>query len=227
MKNKNWTVAFLSAFRNEGSPRVMSQRDLFQLVTHYRGSSSVSKLQQIKKELISINVLFEVTENVLLNMVCVPQTCYAEAAHLIQPASFVSSTTILISAGVINDTGDYIVTSVFPESLSQPLNNLTVEGNGAGYVFHLLPKKFFSPSFPFNDDVVDRRNSYPCFTAEKALLDYLYIGKYTYPYIQQHTNFLLSRLNMNRLISLANTLGLSFLLKEFLDDQSKSLPRNQ
>lgn len=226
MKKKNWTVAFLSAFRNEGSPRVLSQRDLFQLVTHYRGASSVSKLQQIKKELISINVLFEVTENVFLNMVCVPQSCYAEAAHLIQPVSFVSSTTILISAGVISDTGDYIVTSVLPDSFSQPSNNVMVKGNGARYEFHLLPKEFFPPYFSFNDDVVDRRHSYQCFTAEKALLDYLYIAEYTRPYILQHPNFLLSRLNMNKLISLAKTLGLSSLLKEFLDDQSQSLIRN-
>lgn len=219
METKTWRNALLSALTGEGTQRVLSQPALFQLVRSHRGSTSISTLHRIKKELIAVNALFPVTDSIFLNMVCSPQTSYAEAANLIHPESYVSSKTILISEGVISDTKDYIVTSVLPDHFFRVFDHETVKGNGANYIFHLLPKEFFPPYLPFNEDVVDQKKLFQCFTAEKAFLDYLYIEKSTRSCISLLPGFDLSRLDVKRLTILAQKIGLTSLLKECLEYQ--------
>jgi hypothetical protein len=219
METKNWRSALLSALTGEGAQRVLRQPALFQLVTSHRGTTSVSTLHRIKKELIAVNAIFPVTDSVFLNMVCSPQTSYAEAANSIHPESFVSSKTILISEGVISDTKDYVITSVLPDHFFRIFDHETVKGNGASYIFHLLPKEFFPPYLPFNEDVIDQKKLFQCFTAEKAFLDYLYIEKLTRSCISLLPSFDLSRLNIKRLTILAQKIGLTSLLKECLEYQ--------
>jgi hypothetical protein len=229
MHKNSWRSAILLDLAAETAPRSFRPKDLYKLIQHHHGQLPAISLEKVKEELLSLNVIYQVNEGVFLNLLSTPPICTLELAHYLCENSYVSLQTVLIDNDIIRcgwtDKEFNIISSVTPNQFFNVFDNKTISGGCSEYSFHQMPANFFPPDLADLDDVIDYSKSYPCFTPEKALLDYLVLEKSTCTCTPSFLNFDVSRLNMEKLLKLSNRLGIRGLLDECLRREDESIDR--
>jgi len=183
---------------------------------HRRRRAARNTVFRWLREQTDAGVLRPVTRGLYLNQLARPQPTAAEAAGFIRSGAVVSLQTVLGEAGVTNSYSD-IVTSVVPLRGRVAPSSRRVIANGIEYRFHAMPLRLMDEEAGAFEDRLDLDALYPRASPEKALLDWIYLGnsprtKLASPPLDVD----LTRLDMRRLRRLADRMGLSTPLREYL-----------
>jgi hypothetical protein len=127
-------------------------------------------------DLLRANKLRRVIKGVYLNTMGHRDISPAAASGWIRTRSVVSLAWVLEQAGVMNNYGD-TVTCVIPIDASWPNPQISDRKTDAGtFRFFAMPAHLVDERAGALGDIRDLRFDYPRTTAEKALLDWIYLG---------------------------------------------------
>jgi hypothetical protein len=132
--------------------------------------------QRWLNDLLSANKLRRVIKGVYINTLGHRDISPAAASGWIRTRSVVSLAWVLEQAGVLNNFGD-TVTCVIPTDASWPNPQISDRKTDAGtFRFFAMPAHLVDERAGALSDIRDLRFDYPRTTAEKALLDWIYLG---------------------------------------------------
>jgi hypothetical protein len=121
--------------------------------------------------------LKEVIKGVYLNRLGHRDVSPAAASHWVRFNSFVSLSWVLEQAGITNNFGD-TVTCVIPTDPAWSNPQISDRITSAGtFRFFAMPARLVDERAGQLEDIRDLRFDYPRATPEKALLDWIYLGK--------------------------------------------------
>jgi hypothetical protein len=159
------------------------------------------------------------TRGLYLNQMAQPIPAAAEAAAYIRGGAIVSLQTVLGDAGISNNYSD-IVTSVVPIIDGIAPSSRSVKTITAEFRFHAMPARFVDERAGAVEDRLDLNVTYPRATPEKALLDWIYLGRSTKTkFAGPPLDLDMTKLKRERLLRLSRKMGLSEALNEFLKRQ--------
>ena len=161
-------------------------------------------------------VLRPLTRGLYLNALALPRPQAAEAAAYVRSGAVVSLQTVLGDCAVTNNYSD-IVTCVVPIRDGVAPSSRPVKAARIEFRFHAMPIRFLDERAGALADRLDLDVVYARATAEKALLDWLYLGasprtKLCGPPL----DIALDKLKMSRLRRLAKAMGLGDALADYL-----------
>jgi hypothetical protein len=149
------------------------------------------------------------TRGLYLNQLAAPRPAAAEAAGFIRTGAIVSLQTVLGEAGISNNFPD-VVTSVLSHERGHVSSVRPVKAADIEFRFHSMPARLLDDRAGELEDRMDLDVKYPRATAEKALLDWLYLGASKYSKMAgPPLDLELERLVASRLRRLARTMGLT------------------
>lgn len=168
-----------------------------------------------------IGALRPVTRGLYLNRLAQPAPVLAEAAGHVRSGAIVSLQTVLGEAGITNNYPD-IVTAVLPirEGIAQ--SSRPVMANSAEFRFHAMPARLLEERAGRSTYRLDADATYPRATAEKALLDWIYLGASRWtrlagPPLDIDSDLL----DLRRLTRLAKQMELESELNAYLDSKRR------
>jgi len=220
-----WQARLVTALSQPDAPPVLS-RDLLKRCAHTaRGSHPVpdSTLTWWIRRAIEEGRLGAVQRGLYLNRFRGSPGRLADAVPNIHRDAVVSLNTVLGDAGVLNNP-TRTVTAVAPLDAGYPPPKLGRKRTRAGTVhFYGIPRRILEAGSPADRLEPAERFQHPRATPEKALIDWLYLGrsarsKRTPP---APGDVDLELLNRRRLTRLANAAGLSDTLKQWLELQDR------
>ena len=148
------------------------------------------------------------TRGLYLNQMAVPRPTAAEAAGFIRTGAIVSLQTVLGEAGITNNFPD-IVTSVVPHERGHVSSVRPVKAADIEFRFHSMPARLLDERAGDLEDRMDLDVKYLRATAEKAFLDWLYLGESNYSKIVgPPLDLELGQLDTSRLNRLAQSMEL-------------------
>jgi hypothetical protein len=160
------------------------------------------------REQVGGGALRPVTRGLYLNQMAVPRPTAAEAAGFVRTGAIVSLQTVLGEAGITNNFPD-IVTSVVPHERGHVSSVRPVKAADSEFRFHSMPIRLLDERAGELEDRMDLDVKYPRSTPEKALLDWLYLGKSNYSKIAgPPLDLEFGQLDASRLNRLARSMGL-------------------
>ena len=174
------------------------------------------------QDLVASRKLRPVTKGIYINRLGHRDASPAAAAHWIRSRSIVSLAWVLEQAGVTNNLGDTI-TCVIPIDVTWPSPQISDRSTAAGtFRFFAMPAHLTDERAGRLADVRDLRFDYPRATAEKALLDWLYLGasarsRMTRPPMDLE----IESLDRRRLKRLAKSMKLTDLLDAWMQDRAR------
>ncbi len=215
----SWKVQAERLLMQAQSPAVMTTAMLHGFVT--AGREDAPSPASFKRWLASMATggkLQAVIKGVYLNRLGHRDVSPAAASHWIRHRSVVSLSWVLEQAHIMNNFADTI-TCVIPTDPSWPNPQISDRVTSCGtFRFFAMPARLVDERAGRLDDVRDLRFDYPRTTAEKALLDWIFLGasprsRMTRPPFDLE----LEALNMPRLKRLAKAMQITQQLRGWLD----------
>ena len=203
------------------APRVMTVPMIAAAFADRRKKAARNTVFKWIRDQTDAGVLRPVTRGLYLNQLARPQPTAAEAASFVRSGAIVSLQTVLGEAGVTNSYSD-IVTSVLPVQGGVAQSSRSVVANGIEYRFHVMPARLLDDEAGDLKDRLDLNFLYARATAEKALIDWIYLGesprtKLSFPPFDID----LEQIDKRRLKRLADRMKLSKQLNEYLARKGK------
>jgi hypothetical protein len=198
------------------APRVMTVPMLAAVLSS--GSTPPARRTLFKwlREQQKSQVLRPVTRGLYLNQLARPRPEVAEAAGHVRAGAIVSLQTVLGDAGVSNNYSD-IVTCVVPIKAGIAPSSRPVRAERIEFRFHAMPARLLNEEAGLMEDQLDLNVHYARATAEKALLDWIYLGASPRTKISgPPLDLALDRLSLPRLKRLANAMDLRAALDGYL-----------
>jgi hypothetical protein len=198
------------------APRVMTVPMIAAAFADRRKKAARNTIFRWIREQTDAGVLRPVTRGLYLNQLARPQPTAAEAASFVRSGAIVSLQTVLGDAGITNSYSD-IVTSVLPVHGSVAQSSRSVLASGIEYRFHVVPARLLDDEAGDVEDRMDLDVLYPRASAEKALLDWIYLGASPRTRLAPPPlDIDLERLDRRRLKRVADRMKLSEQLREYL-----------
>jgi hypothetical protein len=160
------------------APRVLTTPMLAVLADRRKLPARNTVLRWVRDQVAS-GALRLITRGLYLNQMASPRPTAAEAAGFIRTGAIVSLQTVLSEAGIANNFPD-VVTSVLPHERGHVSSVRPVKAADTEFRFHSMPARFLNDRAGELEDRMDFDVRYPRATAEKALLDWLYLGESNY-----------------------------------------------
>ena len=203
------------------APRVLTIPMLAAVLADRRKLPARNTLFRWVRDQVAGGALRPVTRGLYLNQLAAPRPTAAEAAGFIRTGAIVSLQTVLGEAGITNNFPD-VVTSVLPHERGHVSSVRPVKAADIEFRFHSMPARLLDARAGELQDRMDLDVKYPRATAEKALLDWLYLGASKYSKIAGPSLDLeLGRLDAPRLRRLARSMGLTEELKAWQTQKRK------
>jgi hypothetical protein len=203
------------------APRVLTIPMLSAVLADRRKLPARNTLFRWVRDQVAGGALRPVTRGLYLNQLAAPKPTAAEAAGFIRTGAIVSLQTVLGEAGITNNFPD-VVTSVLPHERGHVSSVRPVKAADIEFRFHSMPARLLDGRAGELEDRMDLDVKYPRATAEKALLDWLYLGASAYSKIAGPSLDLeLGRLDAPRLRRLARSMGLTEELKAWQAQKRK------
>lgn len=203
------------------APRVLTIPMLSAVLADRRKLPARNTLFRWVRDQVAGGALRPVTRGLYLNQLAAPRPTAAEAAGFIRTGAIVSLQTVLGEAGITNNFPD-VVTSVLPHERGHVSSVRPVKAADIEFRFHSMPARLLDARAGELQDRMDLDVKYPRATAEKALLDWLYLGASMYSKIASPSLDLeLGRLDAPRLRRLARSMGLTEELKAWQTQKRK------
>ncbi len=162
-----------------------------------------------------------VTRGLYINQLAWPRPTAADAAGYVRSGAIVSLQTVLGEAGITNNFSD-IVTCVVPQSAGQRPSVRPVKAENIEFRFHAMPARLLDAHAGEIEDRMDLDFKYPRATAEKALLDWIYLGASSRTRIAGPPfDIDAGRFEKARLNRLAAAMDLEVPLRTYLDAKQK------
>jgi hypothetical protein len=189
------------------APRVLTIPMIAAVLADRRKVPARNTLFRWVREQVAGGALRPVTRGLYLNQLAVPRPTAAEAAGFIRTGAIVSLQTVLGEAGITNNFPD-IVTSMLPHERGHVSSVRPVKAADIEFRFHSMPARLLDHRAGDLEDRMDLDVKYPRATAEKALLDWLYLGASRYSKIAgPPLDIEFEQLNALRLRRLARAMG--------------------
>lgn len=161
------------------APRVLTIPMLAAVLSDRCKSPTRNTLFRWVREQVASGVLRPITRGLYLNQLVAPKPTAAEAAGFVRTGAVVSLQTVLGEAGITNSFPD-VVTSVVPHERDHVPSVRPVQAADIEFRFHSMPVRLLDERAGQLEDRMDLDAKYPRATAEKALLDWLYLGESRY-----------------------------------------------
>lgn len=191
------------------APRVLTIPMLAAVLSDRRNPPARNTLFRWVRDQVASGVLRPMTRGLYLNQLAAPRPAAAEAAGFIRTGAIVSLHTVLGEAGITNNFPD-VVTSVVPHERGHVSSVRPVKAADVEFRFHSMPARLLDERAGAPEDRMDVDFRYSRATAEKALLDWLYLGESPYSKITgPPLDVEMERLDASRLRRLARSMGLS------------------
>jgi hypothetical protein len=203
------------------APRVMTVPMIAAAFADRRKMAARNTIFKWIRDQTDAGVLRPVTRGLYLNQLARPQPTAAEAAGFVRSGAIVSLQSVLGDAGATNSYSD-IVTSVLPVQWGIAQSSRPVVANGVEYRFHVIPARLLNDEAGALEDRLDLNVLYARATAEKALLDWIYLGESPRTKISgPPLDIDLDKIDKRRLKRLADHMLLSKELLEYLARKRK------
>jgi hypothetical protein len=191
------------------APRVLTIPMLAAVLSDRRNPPARNTLFRWVRDQVASGVLRPMTRGLYLNQLAAPKPTAAEAAGCIRTGAIVSLQTVLGEAGITNNFPD-VVTSVVPHERGHVSSVRPVKATDIEFRFHSMPARLIDDRAGPLEDRMDLDVKYPRATAEKALLDWFYLGESPYSKIAgPPLDVEIERLDASRLRRLARSMELS------------------
>ena len=203
------------------APRVMTVPMIAAAFADRRKKAARNTVFKWIRDQTDAGVLRPITRGLYLNQLARPQPTAAEAASFVRSGAIVSLQTVLGDAGITNSYSD-IVTSVLPVRKGLAQSSRSVIASGIEYRFHAMPARLLDAEAGDLEDRMDLDVLYPRATAEKALLDWIYLGESPRTKLAgPPLDIDLERLDKRRLRRLANSMKLAKQVEEYFARKRK------
>lgn len=203
------------------APRVLTIPMIAAVLADRRKLRARNTVFRWVREQVANGALRPMTRGLYLNQLAAPRPTAAEAAGFIRTGAIVSLQTVLGEAGVTNNFSD-VVTSVLPHEPGHVSSVRPVKAADIEFRFHSMPKRFLDDRAGEPEDRLDLDVKYARASAEKALLDWLYLGGSKYSKIAgPPLDLELERLDSSRLRRLARSMELTGELKAWQARKAK------
>ncbi|MFS0756123.1 hypothetical protein ABC383_15675 [Noviherbaspirillum sp. 1P10PC] len=222
MNRINWRFAVLPDLGESAAPRVLSSDALINMITVHRPNIAKPTILSVINDLVAISAIRQISADLFLNQRCDPPALPAEAANHIRKDAVLSLQSALYEGGVIHHRQDSF-TAVLPATHLKVWDKEFIYLGQSTFEFHILPSDYFPPILGDREDVMDKTKPYPCFTCEKALLDWLFLEKSRNADLPKVNHFDLKKLNMERLFELSARMNLRYLLERFLSQRIEKI----
>lgn len=214
-----WKFRALRLLAQDGAPRVFDSTALGQWLEGQGLSVPGRTLRRALNEWEGAALLTKAARGFYLNGQANPQPTLEEAAASIRAGAVVSLGTVLGRAGVLNNPTHWVTAVVPSDASSRPANEMESEGGSLFKFASMRPDLFAAPGTAFARDALEPYAAVPTATAEKALLDWLYVSsrgrgvnRWVLPASQDWD---LDYLDSARLDRLAGAMGLEDELAQF------------
>jgi hypothetical protein len=157
------------------APRVLTIPMLAAVLADRRKVPARNTLFRWVRDQVAGGTLRPVTRGLYLNQLAAPRPAAAEATGFIRTGAVVSLQTVLGEAGITNNFSD-VVTSVLPHEYGHVSSVRSVKATDTEFHFHSMPTRLLDDRAGKAEDRLDLDVKYPRATAEKAFLDWLYLG---------------------------------------------------
>lgn len=215
---RDWEEHAECKLRQPDSPSVITRSSLRMLVTTGRSDApSPAMFGRWVAAMTFARKLQEVTRNVYLNVMAHSGVRPAAASHWVRSRSCVSLSWVLGQAHVTNNFGDTVTCIIgIEDGLPKPHIG-DRQTTTCMFRFFAMPMRLVDRRAGCLEDIQDLRFDYPRTTPEKALLDWIYLGASPRSRMTRPPYDIdVETLNAPRLFRLANTMGLTDLLNDWL-----------
>lgn len=207
---------FLQFLRKPRAPRVLTTAMIAKATG--RPSTSVARLIARAQEL---TLITQVRSGLFLNALAYPRPRLAEAAGWVRTGAVVSLHTVLGDAGVLNNPTGHVYALLPMDAPTNATGEVQAAG-GTRFIFRRMPARILVAGAI--EDRLESGVTYLRATPEKALLDWLYLGRssrstLTPPPAHDIDLDMLDRVRLERL---ADATGLSEPLADFIKEIAKS-----
>jgi hypothetical protein len=203
------------------APRVLTIPMIAAVLADRRKLRARNTVFRWVRDQVAGGTLRQMTRGLYLNQLAAPRPTAAEAAGVIRTGAIVSLQTVLGEAGITNSFSD-VVTSVLPHEPGHVSSVRPVKAVDIEFRFHSMPTRLLDDRAGKPEDRLDLDVKYPRATAEKALLDWLYLGASKYSKIAgPPLDLEFERLGASRLRRLARSMELTEELKAWQAGKAK------
>jgi hypothetical protein len=207
------TQAPTSILLGADAPRVLTIPMIAAVLADRRKLRARNTVFRWVRDQVARGALRPMTRGLYINQLATPRPTASEAAGIIRTGAIVSLQTVLGEAGVTNNFSD-VVTSVLPHEAGHVSSVMPVKAADIEFRFHSMPARLLDNRAGRPEDRLDLDVKYPRATAEKALLDWLYLGESKYSKIAgTPLDVEVERLDAARMSRLARSMGLTQELK--------------
>lgn len=207
---------FLQFLRKPRAPRVLTTAMIAKATG--RPSTSVARLIARAQEL---TLITQVRSGLFLNALAYPRPRLAEAAGWVRTGAVVSLHTVLGDAGVMNNPTPHVF-ALLPMDAPTNATGEVRSAAGASFIFRRMPARTLVAGAI--EDRLEAGVTYLRATPEKALLDWLYLGRSPRSALTPPPahDIDIEMLDRERLERLALAMGLSEPLADFINKAAKS-----
>lgn len=173
-----WQDQVRKALIASDAPHVVTAQDLksYALVAAGNAPPPASFVRWVRRQTDN-GALQPVTRGVYLNRLAGPIVHPAEAAQYIRRGAIVSLAWVLERSGALNNFGD-TVTCVVPQVSGMAPPKVGERSTiAAPFRFYAMPRAILESGAANIGDVQDLAHAYPRATPERALLDWIYLGR--------------------------------------------------
>lgn len=231
--------SIIQALGQPDAPRIARAHDLACLADRLKPGISRQSVQSALRGLVQSGLIQPVTRGLYMNMRAVPRPTLAECAQYIRSGAIVSLATVLGDAGVLNNPSR-VVTCLLPVSSDRSDRSDRSVGQGGNtgappdapptqprvgevqtqagrFCFHGIQARLLSTAIAPQHEMYNLSSSYPRATAEKALMDTLYLSASSRSRVPEPPlDCDLSDLDRARMQTLAQGMGLETHWQDFL-----------
>jgi hypothetical protein len=203
------TQAPTSILLGAEAPRVLTIPMIAAVLADRRKLRARNTVFRWVRDQVAGGALRPMTRGLYMNQLATPRPTASEAAGIIRTGAIVSLQTVLGEAGITNNFSD-VVTSVLPHELGHVSSVRPVKAADIEFRFHSMPTRLLDDRAGKAEDRLDLDVKYPRATAEKAFLDWLYLGSSKYSKIAgPPLDVEVARLDAARLSRLARSMELT------------------
>lgn len=169
----NWKIQAVAALSDDFAPRVFGRQELVSFMQDNGIEVPLRTLLRGLREWEQARLVQRVSQGVYLNtQQSLPTVMPHEAAHFLRNEAVLSLNYVLGNAGVLNNPSHW-VTAIVPSSSTKAPTEVEMD-NGLVFRFAYVQDAFFDPAL--GKDALDPFAVVPTASAEKALLDLLYLS---------------------------------------------------
>lgn len=170
-----WRRDVVAALRRRLAPRILTTRELAELVSEARGSAEPLVVRRAAAALRAEGHIKHVWKGLYVNALAGPPVSAEEVAARLRPSAVVSLQSVLGDRVANNPSS--VVTAVVPIRPSAPIPSVGEIRTGVGmFRFHGMAERVLTAGTP-EDRLDGARARYARATPERAFCDYLYLSQ--------------------------------------------------